>query len=135
MNIYMICTHWTPFQAERDWKIHSKRFSKFRSNIYSILFGNTSLVFTDQPCTWRCPKLLQCLLTNPVHECLGIFKCEDFSLASKQYGNYFDHNTKLKSHYGKQNLKCNAMEPMVWQMVGNICGTISDVHRLITIQI
>ena len=35
----MICTLWTPFQAEMDWKIHTERFSKFHSNIYFILFG------------------------------------------------------------------------------------------------
>ena len=38
LNIYMICTLWTPLQAERDWKIHTEGLSKFHSNIYSILF-------------------------------------------------------------------------------------------------
>ena len=40
MNIYMICTLWTPFQAERDWKKSYREISKFPSNIYSILFEN-----------------------------------------------------------------------------------------------
>ena len=39
MNIYMICTLWTPFQAERDWK-------KFLS-IYSILYGYILRIYLD----------------------------------------------------------------------------------------
>ena len=35
----------------------------------------TYLVFTDQPCTWWCTKLLQCLLTKPVHECTIPLQC------------------------------------------------------------
>ena len=80
---------------------------------------NTYLVFTDQPCTWRCT----------------ILQVWKLLISEKAVWELLDHNPKLKSHDGKQNLKCNAMEPMVWQMVGNICGTISDVHRLTTIQI
>ena len=37
MNIYIICTLWTPFQPERDCKFHTEGLSKFHSN---NLFGN-----------------------------------------------------------------------------------------------
>ena len=47
MNIYMICTLWTPFQAERDWKSSYREISKFPSNIYYILFGQA--IFTTVP--------------------------------------------------------------------------------------
>ena len=36
--LQIICTHWTPFRAERDWKFHTERFFKFPSSIYSILY-------------------------------------------------------------------------------------------------
>jgi len=44
VNIYMICTLWTPFQFRLKGtdKIHTEGFSKFHSNIYSILFGVTT---------------------------------------------------------------------------------------------
>jgi len=38
----MICTFWTPFQAERDWqnyKIHTEELSKFHSNLFSLEIG------------------------------------------------------------------------------------------------
>ena len=38
MNIYMICTLWTPFQAERDWK------NSYREMVVSYLIQR-----------WRCP--------------------------------------------------------------------------------
>ena len=46
MNIYVICTLWTTFQAERDWQNSYRRIVKFHSNIYSIFFAySTSLLF------------------------------------------------------------------------------------------
>ena len=39
----MICTLWTPFQK----KIHTERFFKFPSNIYSILNGYISFIFDN----------------------------------------------------------------------------------------
>ena len=38
MNIYMICTLWTPWLKGTE-KIHTEEF-KFQSNIYSILFAS-----------------------------------------------------------------------------------------------
>ena len=43
----MICTLWTPFQAERTEKINTEGLYKFHSNIYSILFADSDGISTD----------------------------------------------------------------------------------------
>ena len=74
MNISMICTLQTTFQAERDWKNAYREISKFPSNIYSILYDLKSkkcYIFYSGVC---CVQLEY--MTNYRLEDTGYFKQE-----------------------------------------------------------
>ena len=102
MNISMICTLQTTFQAERDWKNAYREISKFPSNIYSILYDLKSkkcYMFYSGVC---CVQLEY--MTNYRLEDTGYFKQEvidDSHITFRflfRFSVFFNKGSQLMNH-------------------------------------